>query len=78
MIAELDPKAQQAFMDMCVKLDTALGDDSYFVFEGRRSFATQEAYFAQGRESLALVNEKRKKAGLYLFTSEKQNAKKIT
>jgi hypothetical protein len=63
---------------MCVKLDVALGEDNYIIFEGLRTLAKQEAYFAQRRESLALVNEKRKAAGLYLFTSEKQNAKKVT
>ncbi len=75
MIAELAPKAQETFTSMCGKLDAALGDDSYIVFEGRRTLVTQEAYYAQGRSTLAEVNAKRKKAGLYLLTSENQNYK---
>jgi hypothetical protein len=73
MIAELGAKAQPFFTAMCGKLDAALGDDCYIVYEGVRSQAVQEAYFAQGRESLIQVNEKRKAAGLYLLANEKQN-----
>jgi hypothetical protein len=72
-IAELDRRAQPVFLAMCEKLDAALGDDAYIVFEGRRTAAAQEAYYAQGREPLAAVNAKRKKAGLYLLSGEKQN-----
>jgi hypothetical protein len=45
------------------------------VYEGRRSEAVQEAYYAQGRESLERVNEKRALAGLYMLRSEKDNYK---
>jgi hypothetical protein len=75
LIAELDAGAQPFFNAMCGKLDAALGDDSYTVYEGLRSKTVQEAYFAQGRESLAQVNEKRKAAGLYPLAGDKQNYK---
>jgi peptidoglycan L-alanyl-D-glutamate endopeptidase CwlK len=78
MIAGLDPKAQPVFTAMCEALDKALGEKKYIVFEGRRTKAVQEAYYAQGRQSLAEVNALRKKAGLYLFTKETENAHKIT
>lgn len=47
------------------------------VIETVRSEDVQKAYFAQGRESLEVVNELRKKAGLYLL-SESENKKTIT
>ena len=75
MISELDRQAQKPFTKMCQLLDEALGEEGYYVFEGRRSQAVQEAYYAQGRETLVSVNEKRVKAGLYLLRNDKQNYK---
>lgn len=49
----------------------------YAIIETRRSEDVQKAYFAQGRETLAEVNKKRKNAGLWEIT-EAQNRKKIT
>jgi hypothetical protein len=72
-IAELQPQAQKLFTAMCQKLDISLGEDFYIVYEGLRTKETQGAYYAQGRERLPQVNEKRKAAGLYLLASEKQN-----
>jgi hypothetical protein len=75
MIGLLKPEARQRFTEMCGILDETLGDDAYIIFEGVRTGVVQAAYFAQGRESLESVNEKRKAAGLYLLTLEKQNYK---
>ena len=75
MIAKLEPEAGRLFTEMCETLDRTLGDSAYIVFEGLRSRAVQEAYYAQGRSPLAAVNVKRKAAGLYLLTSESQNYK---
>jgi peptidoglycan L-alanyl-D-glutamate endopeptidase CwlK len=47
------------------------------VSEGFRTFAVQEAYYAQGRKSLDEVNALRKKAGLPAITKE-QNQKIVT
>jgi hypothetical protein len=69
----LSSAAQPIFRDFLNLLDTELGDDRYVVFEGRRAVAVQEAYYAQGRESLEDVNKKRAAAGLYLLRSEKDN-----
>ena len=75
MVAALDDRARPAFEDFLGELDRALGDDQYIVFEGRRTVAVQEAYLAQGRETLENVNKKRAAAGLYLLRSEKDNYK---
>jgi len=73
MLDELDMRAQPIFLIFLKYLDNNMGDDRYIVFEGRRAVAVQEAYYAQGRELLATVNELRKKAGLYLLRSERDN-----
>jgi hypothetical protein len=73
MLADLDDRARPAFDKFLCKLDDKLDDQHYIAFEGRRALAVQEAYFAQGRGSLELVNEKRRRAGLYLLRSEKDN-----
>jgi len=73
MLADLDDRARPKFGAFINNLDAALGADQYIVFEGRRAAAVQEAYYAQGRETLESVNGKRKKAGLYLLRSEKDN-----
>ena len=73
MLAELDPAAQPVFKNFLERLDNFLGDDRYVVFEGRRRTEVQNAYYAQGRESLEEVNKKRAAAGLYLLKSERDN-----
>jgi len=73
MLNELDASAKFAFQALLQRLDLALGDTQYIVFEGRRTLAVQEAYYAQGREPLESVNAKRQKAGLYLLRSDKDN-----
>ena len=73
MLSELDQKAQPLFMDFLLKLDTVLGDSQYIAHEGRRKIIVQEAYYAQGREKLEAVNEKRAAAGLFLLRSENDN-----
>lgn len=47
------------------------------IIETARSYAVQLAYYMQGREPLAVVNECRKTAGLYLI-SEQENKRKVT
>ena len=73
MLAALDDKARPIFVDFLDRLDAALGDSQYIVFEGRRTNAVQAAYYAQGRETLEEVNLRRQAAGLYLLRSEKDN-----
>jgi peptidoglycan L-alanyl-D-glutamate endopeptidase CwlK len=73
MLAELDGRAQPRFEQFLNRLDEALGETQYVVFEGRRSAAVQEAYYAQGRKPLEEVNALRKLAGLYLLRSEQDN-----
>jgi len=73
MLAKLDPRAIPVFEIFFKNLDTGLGDDQYIVFEGFRTVAVQEAYFAQGRQSLEEVNKLRQKAGLWQLRSEKDN-----
>ena len=73
MLAELAPAAQPVFKNFLEQLDNALGGDRYIVFEGRRKTEVQQAYYAQGRESLEEVNKKRAIAGLYLLQSERDN-----
>lgn len=73
MLCELAPSAQAAFQAFFERLDKEIGDDRYIAFEGRRSVRTQEAYYAQGRQPLADVNNLRKAAGLYLLRSERDN-----
>jgi len=73
MLNELDPAAQPVFRNFLKRLDEVLDDARYIVFEGRRSKLVQEAYYAQGRETLAEVNAKRADAGLYLLRNEKDN-----
>jgi len=73
MLTELAPAAQPVFINFLERLDNALGDDKYIVFEGRRRTEVQQAYYAQGRESLEEVNKKRAFAGLYLLQSERDN-----
>ena len=73
MLADLDETAQPVFKEMFERLDSIIGENRYIAFEGRRKLQVQEAYFAQGRETLEAVNEKRNAAGLYLLRSEKEN-----
>ena len=73
MLAELDGRVRPKFGDFLQRLDEALCEDQYIVFEGRRSARVQEAYYAQGRKPLAEVNALRKAAGLYALRSEQDN-----
>jgi peptidoglycan L-alanyl-D-glutamate endopeptidase CwlK len=73
MLGELSPEARPAFEEFLKTLDAAIGETQYIVFEGRRSAEVQEAYYAQGRLPLEVVNKMRKLAGLYLLRSEKDN-----
>lgn len=43
------------------------------IIQVKRTIEIQKAYYAQGRQSLAEVNLLRKKAGLYVLTSDKEN-----
>jgi len=69
----LSSVAQPVFKEFLNLLDAELGEDRYIVYEGRRTVAVQEAYYAQGRESLEDVNKKRAAAGLFLLQSERDN-----
>ena len=73
MLADLDERARPKFEEFLNRLDSSIGDGQYIVFEGRRTSLVQEAYHAQGRETLEIVNKKRAAAGLYLLRSEKDN-----
>jgi peptidoglycan L-alanyl-D-glutamate endopeptidase CwlK len=61
----LNADVRRYFEDFVGKLDQR--GLRYSVVETLRTQATQEAYYAQGRRSLADINELRKKAGLYLL-----------
>ena len=73
MLAELESRALPLFTRMFERLDDTLGETNYIAFEGRRSQAVQDAYYAQGRETLAQVNAKRTSAGLYLLRRDEDN-----
>ena len=73
MLAGLDPQVRPKFEEFLGRVDKALGEEQYIVYEGRRSQQVQEAYFAQGRKTLDEVNALRKAAGLYLLRGEKDN-----
>ena len=73
MLAELDPLAQPVFEEFLLRLDKELGNARYIVYEGLRSKLKQEAYFAQGRQSLAAVNALRRQVNLRPLVSEAQN-----
>ena len=45
----------------------------FFINETYRSLDVQEAYYASGRKTLSEVNILRKKAGLYLYQTDKEN-----
>ncbi len=49
----------------------------YFISETMRDECVQQAYYAQGRQPLVIVNDMRKDAGLWPI-SEAENKKKIT
>ena len=73
MLSDLDARARPQFYPMFERLDKALGESQYMVWEGRRSKQVQEAYYAQGRQSLSHVNVLRSRAGLYLLRGDKDN-----
>lgn len=61
----LDPEFKEKIKIFLAKLDEK--KIKYYIMETRRDPEVQAAYYAQGREDLAKVNELRKKAGLYLI-----------
>ncbi|MDR2486156.1 MAG: M15 family metallopeptidase [Treponema sp.] len=69
----LNSGVQRYFDDFVNKLEQR--GLRYSIVETLRTQAVQEAYYAQGRESLERINELRKKAGLYLL--EESEAKKV-
>ncbi len=73
MIAELDPRAQPIFVDFHILLDKELGESQYITYEGLRKSLVQEAYYAQGRQSLGAVNALRCLAGMRPLRSEADN-----
>ena len=78
MLRELDKRAQPVFEQFLNLVDENLGETQYNLFEGRRSVATQRAYFAQGRESFEEVNRLRAAAGLWLYTNPNAQLRIIT
>jgi peptidoglycan L-alanyl-D-glutamate endopeptidase CwlK len=60
----LRPDARPYFEKFLSRLDRA--GYLYAVLETLRTQAVQNAYYAQGRETLAVINALRKEAGLYL------------
>jgi len=73
MLEGLDQAVRAKFEKFLERLDKALGEERYIVFEARRSVHVQEAYYAQGRKPLDEVNMLRRTAGLYELRSEKDN-----
>jgi peptidoglycan L-alanyl-D-glutamate endopeptidase CwlK len=75
LLSELDKNAVPIFSEMLKKLDEKIGSDNYYIVEGRRTQEVQNAYYAQDRDSLEVVNEKRKIAGLNTIgRAENENA----
>ena len=74
-IDELRPKTKE----LCKLLMQKCKENGFDIetIETKRSMEIQSAYYAQGRESLLVVNSLRKKAGLNPIT-EKENENKIT
>ena len=76
--SDLESLATQARPKIKAFLDKLKANNvSYVVIETKRDVDVQRAYYAQGRQPLAAVNELRKAAGLHLI-SEAENANKIT
>lgn len=74
-IEDLTPRLQTKFMEFKKKmLEAGL---EFIVTQTLRTRAEQVAFYAQGRETLAQVNLKRKMAGLAPI-SEAENKRKIT
>jgi peptidoglycan L-alanyl-D-glutamate endopeptidase CwlK len=61
----LRPEARPYFDTFLEKLEAR--GLRYSVVETLRTLAVQEAYYAQGRKPLAVINALRKEAGLYLL-----------
>ncbi|MDW8345833.1 MAG: M15 family metallopeptidase [Bacteroidia bacterium] len=70
------PEVQEAVRAIAQRTENEL-KRNITVSEGFRTFAVQEAYYAQGRKGLEEVNALRKKAGLPAIT-KKQNQKIVT
>jgi len=75
MLAGLEPSVRPKFEEFLERLDKALGDELYVVYESRRSALVQEAYYAQGRKPLDEVNALRRDVGLFELRGEKDNYK---
>ena len=71
----LDPAIRGRVVNFLAKLDD-LGI-KYVVIETKRSLEVHEAYHAQGRESLEVVNDLRREAGLWEIT-RKENERTVT
>lgn len=69
----LDPTFKEKIKIFLKKLDEK--NIKYYIVETLREKNVQAAYYAQGRTALKEVNELRKKAGLYILTTEKENVK---
>jgi peptidoglycan LD-endopeptidase CwlK len=68
-------KLNYIFRDMVIKLKSLAVEKgtNLIINETLRTDDVQEAYYAQGRKPLKIVNELRQAAGLYLLTDEKEN-----
>ncbi|MDR0487048.1 MAG: M15 family metallopeptidase [Treponema sp.] len=71
----LKPEVRKFFEDFAGRLDRQ--GLRYSILETLRTKEVQEAYYAQGRKTLAEINELRKKAGLYLL-GEEEGKKVVT
>ena len=74
-LTELQPETQKRAQYFISLLKVHALD--FLIVETARTILVQKAYYAQGREPLETVNEKRKAAGLWEIT-EKENGRKIT
>lgn len=65
--------------EKCLRLIQECEERGIFIMiiETLRTRITQEAYYAQGREPLTIVNMMRRKAGLWAISAE-ENERKIT
>jgi len=74
-VEALEPRTR--YMVKCALEKIKAAGLSVYISETHRSVLTQKAYFAQGRESTAAVNAKRRDAGLWAI-SEGENRKVVT
>lgn len=74
-LSELVPEAKKKVELLLEKCKAA--DIPVLVIETGRTHDVQEAYYAQGREPIESVNDKRRAAGLWEI-SEKENRRTVT